>query len=135
MNPLLIPTAGLLIAAAGFRSDLLELQGTWVLVSREVGGKLESEDEIKGRGDKIRVKGGTLYTERGGRVSRIGTFTLRTGETPKAIALTIPDASRDGATATLWGIYELEDDTLRICLSQPGDVKTVLTYEREKARP
>jgi uncharacterized protein (TIGR03067 family) len=97
------------------REELDKLKGTWGLVSSETDGNKASADEIK----KIKlVFAGATLTVRQGDKSAESDVVLRPDKKPKQIDL-IPGDGPDKAK-TVPGIYELDDDNLKLCLSKPG---------------
>ena len=115
MNSLLILTATLVTTA----DDLGEFQGTWVLVSRKVAG--EEETITRWTRFKLIFEGDTVIAQRQGMTVPFGRYRLDPKQKPKAYDQMIDDASLDGGSVTLRGIYELDGDTLRLCISRPGD--------------
>jgi uncharacterized protein (TIGR03067 family) len=94
------------------RSDKDKLQGSWVAVSGEVGGKKVPEEFVQKcqviiAGDKITLMG-LVKGEKEKGVE--GTFRLDPATKPKAIDISL--TNREDAL----GIYELERDTLKLCL-------------------
>jgi uncharacterized protein (TIGR03067 family) len=97
------------------RSDLQELQGTWQLTSFENGTKVKQE--VK---DRTLFVGANLYVSRdGAKVSQIGTLRLATGRTPRSIDVVVRKGEHEDST--MLGIYELKDDTLKVCFDAQGD--------------
>ena len=94
------------------KSDKDKLQGSWVAVSGEVGGKKAPEEFVQKcqviiAGDKITLTG----LVRGEKEKGVeGTFKLDPATKPKAIDISL--TNREDAL----GIYELDRDTLKICL-------------------
>jgi uncharacterized protein (TIGR03067 family) len=96
------------------KTDLDRLQGTWVMASLEVDGKLVPEEKIKGttltiKGDKYIVK----VKDKTHEVS----FKLDAKQNPRHMDMYFPDGK--DAPKLAKGIYELKGDTLRICRAQP----------------
>jgi RNA polymerase sigma-70 factor (ECF subfamily) len=94
------------------KSDKEKLQGRWVAVSGEVGGKKVPEEfvqncQIRIAGDKITLTG-LVKGEKDKGVE--GTFKLDPAAKPKAIDLSL--TNREDAL----GIYELDRDSLKLCL-------------------
>jgi RNA polymerase sigma factor (sigma-70 family) len=94
------------------KSDKDKLQGTWVAVSGEAGGKKAPDEFIQKcqvviAGDKITLAG----LVRGEKEKGVeGTFKLDPATKPKAIDIGL--TNREDAL----GIYEVAGDTLKICL-------------------
>src|SRR5262249_42661768 len=112
------------------------LQGAWKAVSYEVDG----------RDDVIILPETFTFTFKGDTfsfpwldVKIAGTFKIDSAKKPKVIDLSTEDAKGMGRH----GIYELEDDTLKLCFGEerPKEFKTkpdsggwILVLKREKER-
>jgi RNA polymerase sigma-70 factor (ECF subfamily) len=102
--------------AAKAPDDKEKLQGTWVGVEGERNGeKAAAEDARK---FKLIVKGDRITINPDGE-NRVSTFKLDPTQKPKAIDLTPQDGPAKGQTVP--GIYSLEGDTLKLCVSN-GEV-------------
>jgi uncharacterized protein (TIGR03067 family) len=93
------------------KSDKDDIQGTWVFVSAEEGGKAVPEDELKKfemvfASDKVKFP---IKQE----VKELG-YKLDPARKPKQIDIAF------GETETAEGIYELDGDKLKVCLTKPG---------------
>jgi uncharacterized protein (TIGR03067 family) len=99
----------------GMKDDAQKLQGTWQFVSLEVEGAKMPAAALAG--SEITIRGDTFVTTSPGAVDK-GTFTLDTGKKPRTIDFTFTEGPEKGMTT--WGIYELDGDTLRVCLSLRG---------------
>jgi uncharacterized protein (TIGR03067 family) len=102
------------LSAAGPADDKEKLQGTWKVVSVELGGKGNEElklDRLMFDGDKVRVVG----TGRG--QEEEGTFKLDPAKSPKTIDIQTLGSKQQ----PVLGIYQLEDHNLKLCLGRPGD--------------
>jgi uncharacterized protein (TIGR03067 family) len=136
-RPLWVALAtSLLVAADTPKTDQDRIQGAWVMVARETNGQADDPASFKKQatlvfeGDKVIVKMGT-------RSADLGSFTLDPTKTPKFYNRTYPDGT------PRYGIYELEGDTLKICIAdlgkerpttfatKPGDGTSLLIYKRE----
>lgn len=100
------------------KKDLDDLQGTWRLVSREKDGKADTSEAIKdvlmaNSGDKFSFKGAAS-----GAGALKGTFKVDATKKPRAMDRMPTDGPQKGKT--LLGIYLLEGDTLKICVSIAG---------------
>jgi uncharacterized protein (TIGR03067 family) len=136
-------TAGLAFAADAkddaTKKDEQKFNGTWKAVSIEYDGKEVPKDAV----DKVTltVKGEDYtFTRADGAIK--GTHKLDASKTPKTI-----DAVRsegDGKDKPLLGIYELTDDTYKVCfappdgerptefVSKPGSKQRLIVMKREK---
>jgi uncharacterized protein (TIGR03067 family) len=145
LRALLIVAAALLVAADAkddaVKKDKEALQGTWKPVAREKNGKLESEKDPELAKTRFVFKGDKLIEQEGKNEDEY-TFTIDPTQKPKAIDLSLK--VRDEVLINK-GIYELDGDTLRICLATNPDAsrptkfetkqgsKTVMgTFKREK---
>ncbi len=92
--------------------DLDRLQGTWSIVSLEMDGQ-----KMSGGGGQIVVRGDRFTTlAMGARYE--GTVVVRETSSPKTFDLHFEDGPEKGNTSL--GIYELQGDTWRICLTTRG---------------
>jgi uncharacterized protein (TIGR03067 family) len=109
-------TAALLIAADdGTKTELEKFQGTWTVISYEVGGKSQP-DEIK---NTLVFSGDHWKVKRGDKVLEEGTQLLYADQKPKAMDHTITAGTDKGKTFA--GIYELEGDALKFCFAPAGE--------------
>jgi uncharacterized protein (TIGR03067 family) len=93
------------------KGDLAKLQGTWQIISMEAEGKKLPKDEYSGV--KWVFDGNKIIAVRKGERKEQGTFTLDEAKRPKQIDTTAKD---DGDV--LHGIYQLDGDDLKLCLSK-----------------
>ncbi len=111
----LLLAVGLLIAAdkKDTKPDKDKIQGSWTMVSGEAGGRPAPDEYRKNfkmtfNGDKITVKFSNDKTKE-------GTYKLDSSKTPKELTVTPSDGEKP-----LFGIYDLDGDNLKLCMSQPG---------------
>ena len=108
------------VGAAGAQDDtskkeMKKLEGTWATVSIEAAGqKVTDEDKIKTR--KLTTKG-EKYTLKVGDETVQGTIKINATKKPKTIDVKPDSGTNKGKT--LLGIYELDGDSLKICLALP----------------
>ena len=137
--------AALTIGTAGAQDDaakkeLKKLEGTWATVSIEAAGqKVTEEEKIKTRkltttGDKYRLKVGDETVQ--------GTIEINPSKKPKTIDVKPDSGNNKGKT--LLGIYELDGDSLKVCLAPAGkdrptafataaeNAQQLVVYKREK---
>ncbi len=139
----LVLAVGLSLGAVAVeaRDDGKAVQGTWVPVQAELAGKPMPEAVLKSI---------TLKTDNGKYEVTItntpesdkGTYTLDTGSDPKT--MTIKSAEGPNAGKTFLAIYELKNDTMRVCYdlsgtkhpqefkTSPGTLLYLVTYKRQK---
>jgi uncharacterized protein (TIGR03067 family) len=95
------------------KAELAKLQGEWQLVSMTRDGKEVPGERIQ---SITRVIKGDHYTLlQDGKEVFEGVMTLNPARKPKTI-----DAKQVGSEHPALGIYELEGDTQKICMAQPG---------------
>ncbi len=116
--------AVLLVLAAAVRgeepgkTDLDQMQGTWVLVSAQRDGKKLPAEEVKKT--RITIKGDTfVFPDAAGiGTSQKGTITLDPTKKPKWMdskATVGPDKGKISL-----GIYEITDNGYKVCFAPPG---------------
>jgi uncharacterized protein (TIGR03067 family) len=120
------------------KDDAKKIQGTWLPKSGELGGKPFPDEVLKTI--KLVIKDDT-YTVTVGTEPDKGTCKLDPSAKPKALDITGTDGPNKGKTIP--AIYELTDDTLRVCYNlggkdRPTEFKTkegtqlfLVTYKRE----
>ena len=91
--------------------DRISILGTWKVTYAEDSGRVTPTDALKDIRFVIEEK--TMITELGERTS-VATYRLDPSTTPKSI-----DINENGRTKP--GIYDLQGDTLRICISEHSD--------------
>ncbi len=134
---------GFLIAAdnpkeEAAKKDQGELQGAWLLRSAERDGKPVGEEKIKNV--KICFKGEKVMAKEGDKDFEM-TYKLDPTKKPPEIDITYTVGPRKGESSQ--GIYLLEGDTLKICMSRGNERPTefatrpdsslhLMVFEREK---
>jgi uncharacterized protein (TIGR03067 family) len=95
--------------------ELKALEGTWDLEQLEVAGKKTPVEELKKVGAKIEIKGDAItFASEVKKEGKKGTIRLNVSKTPREIDVD------DGKKGKELGIYELKDDTLKICTAKTG---------------
>ena len=104
-------------AAAKDDKEKNKLDGTWIMASGERDGEPAPEDFVKGF--KLIIKGEKVTVHIGDQTEE-GTFRLDNDKKPKHMTY-VPA----NGTPNRNGIYELDGDKLKICMSRPdGDRPT-----------
>jgi uncharacterized protein (TIGR03067 family) len=121
LRVLTVLAVGLLLAAedAGngraARKELTKLEGTWAMVSGEQEGKKIPEDVVKTA--KLVIKG-DRHTVTVGDETFKGTHKVNPSKTPKQIDTM--DTAGPFKDKTAYGIYEVDEDGLKVCFAPPG---------------
>ncbi|MDR3633424.1 MAG: TIGR03067 domain-containing protein [Isosphaeraceae bacterium] len=123
------------------QSDLEKLQGDWKTKSFLLGGgPLPKEKQFPDR--LMTIKGDSFSEFRGGKVAVRGTLKLDSSTSPKHLNATFTQGGPTGETVR--GIYELDGDTLKVCVGTPdterpakfeslsGTKLRLIVYERKR---
>jgi uncharacterized protein (TIGR03067 family) len=125
----------------GIRKEQTNLQGTWLVVALEAGGKPIPADGLRRINLHYIFTGNKILIKRVGRPDQENTYQIDPTATPKRI-----DTKIKGGM-TVKGIYELTGDTLKLCVmtdenastqypkdfvSRPSPTTDMLTFQREK---
>ncbi len=124
-------------ASAG---DAERLQGEWLLASVEIHGKTLPASAGKG-GSIVFAKDGKVIMKDPGKPDKNGTYKIDAGKTPKQLDLILVKGGKDSEERK--GIYELNDDELKIGFSRfgpkgnrpdgfKGDKIVILNLKRQK---
>ena len=92
------------------KEDLEKLEGTWKIVGYEVGGKNESEEQLKEMECKVIFKGKEFVWVEKGKEKAKGTFKIDAKPTPKHMELSVNKAGETKKPPP--GIYKLDGDKL-----------------------
>jgi uncharacterized protein (TIGR03067 family) len=137
-------TVGLLLAISQARAedkgDKEKFQGEWSLVTREENGESQKITEDNEHYAKLKIEGDKLVATFGGEDHNT-TFAIDSSKKPKTIDVTLKGGDQDGKV--MKGFYELDGDTLKICIGSPEapdrpaefkskDEVKVLTFKRVK---
>jgi uncharacterized protein (TIGR03067 family) len=96
--------------------DSKSLQGKWVPVTAQLGGQPMQDAILKTI--SMKLENGKYEVLVGEHPDR-GTYTMDTTTNPKSITVVGTEGPNQGKTFP--AIYELKDDTLRICYDLSGD--------------
>jgi uncharacterized protein (TIGR03067 family) len=112
-------TAVLIVAAPAppekDKKDEDKIQGTWAVVSIEIGGQRQTDEE--GKNLKLVIKGDAI-TVNGPDKEEKAKFKLDAAKKPRTIDITPEEKKLDGKQVL--GIYELNGDELKICYTEDG---------------
>jgi uncharacterized protein (TIGR03067 family) len=102
------------------KDELEKMQGTWTLASVEGNGQKSTDDQVKGITRTI--KGDRYEVTKDGKSLAKGTMTFDPTKTPKTLDAVVTSPAEGGGTKTVkvLGIYELDGDTMKTCLAEPG---------------
>jgi len=100
------------------RDDAKLIQGTWVPAAAELGGEKLANDHLKAM--KLTLQD-DKYTATVGSVKDVGTCKLDPAKKPKAMDIVGTEGPNKGKT--ILAIYELTDDTLKICYAFDGKTR------------
>lgn len=119
--------------------DLQKLQGTWEIARSEANGtEIASEDSV---GITVKIKDGAYEVVKNDSTDR-GRFTINPAAEPRTMDVNVETGPVAGRN--LKAIYELKDDTLRICYTVEGAERPkaftteqdsghlLITYKRKK---
>ena len=120
--------------------DGKDIQGTWLPIKAEVGGKPMGNDFLTNT--VMKLDGGKYLVTVAGSPDK-GDYTLDAGSKPKTLDITGSEGPNAGKKIPC--IYELKGNTLKICYgldgsarptefkSPPGTKYFLVTYERKKS--
>ena len=103
------------------------LQGTWTIVSSESDGRQNSESDLGRGGWKIGTS--TISTFKEGESGEELNYKLDPKQNPKSI-----DISKNNEKEKGYGIYVLEGDKLKVCVSGPSDKERPSKFEGGSGR-
>jgi uncharacterized protein (TIGR03067 family) len=101
------------------KKDHEQFQGTWTTISAEMNGDKLGDDLVQTlkfvvKGDKFDVDGPSVILQQYAK----GTFKMEATTKPKTIDVTVGEGDMKGDVVE--GIYEFDDDTLKICAKLTG---------------
>ena len=100
--------------------DKAKLKGTWNIVSFEIDGKKQRTDEELKKFLVTIDADGKITVDLDGKTIVESTSKIDPTKTPKTLDQTFTKGGGGAGKTSLW-IYELKDDTLKICATAPGD--------------
>jgi uncharacterized protein (TIGR03067 family) len=132
--------AGAVLSQGASVGDAERLQGEWSLTSVEIHGKTLPASGGKG-GSIVFAKDGKVILKDPGKLDKSGTYKIDSGKSPKQLDLILVKGGNDGEERR--GIYELNDDELKIGFSKygpkgnrpdgfKGDKIVILNLKRQK---
>jgi uncharacterized protein (TIGR03067 family) len=124
---LAVGLAAIIAAAQAGGGDAEKIQGTWIVVSLQDGGKQAPEKEIEGT-RLIVTKDKMTLSKPGGEEDSVG-YTLDATKKPKWVDLTTKDGKK------MLGIYELDGDNLKFCFNEKDDAKRADKFESAAGSP
>src|SRR5262249_8632881 len=122
------------------KKALAKLDGTWRAESMAVDGNKLGADDVKAY--SVTIKDGKYSAKMGNDVYNEGTLKIDPAKKPGT--LDVMPSKGDNEGKTMQGIFELDGDTLKICLSQPdgdrpkefaseaGTGRLYVVYKRQK---
>jgi uncharacterized protein (TIGR03067 family) len=148
-----IPTIGFVLACLSFLSaaeddkqaaikrDRKKYEGSWRVVSLEINGNSAAEEDAK-KLTVINKADGTWILQSNGEKITEGTSEIDPTQKPKTIDFMATEGDQKGKIVL--GIYELSDDTRKLCYAPPGKDRpsefsapagsghTLVVFKREK---
>ena len=101
--------------AAGTPDDAKAVQGSWSPAKAELAGKAMPDAVLKSI--SLKLENGKYEVSVGGKPDN-GTYTIDPTTKPKSMSITGTDGPNKGKT--FLAIYELKNDTLRVCYDLSG---------------
>jgi uncharacterized protein (TIGR03067 family) len=114
-------------AQEALKKELQQFQGTWAIEYVDHDGHKPSPDKIKSM--KLVIAGNRLTVQ--GEKLMQSTIKLDPSKSPKTIDITYDDGPDKGKV--LQGIYELNGDGLKLCLSKPGKERPTQFVSKENS--
>lgn len=109
------------LAAAGTvpadgQDDLKKLEGTWRFVSHEMQGKAATPEQLEKM--SITFAGDKFAVSVDGKVVQAGMNKLDPAKKPAQVDAAVTEGQ--GKDTTMLGIYELKEDTMKVCFDLQG---------------
>lgn len=108
----------------GSRRELAKLQGDWKLIAGQSAGQIMPPAVITNFSMSVKD---SMYEFRNSEETERGTMTLDPGKKPTQVDILISDGSFKGQKQL--GIYELNGNKIKFCLSMPDDPKRPEKFE------
>lgn len=99
------------------KKDRKKYEGTWRVTSLEINGNKSSEDDAKKITVVNKPEGAWILQVDGGKITE-GTSEIDPTKNPKTIDFMETEGDNKGRIVL--GIYELGDDTRKLCYGEPG---------------
>ncbi len=96
--------------------EFKKFRGNWTFKSVKAGGKKLPAEPFKGR--TVTFDGDKYFVKRGDKVEEVATLKLDPSKSPKTLDVRVTDGPNKGAV--MLGIYEFDDDTLKVCFDPKG---------------
>lgn len=142
----LLTAIGTMASAGDSNDDLIEkdhklIEGTWNVVTLEVGGNKANDEDAK-KVTVVNGSDGTWSVRSEGKEIVKGTSTIYPTQKPRIIDFTPTEGDRKGEVHL--GIYELNENTRKLCFAPPGKPRPtefstangseniLVTFERDK---
>lgn len=125
------------------KKDRKRIEGTWKVVTLEIGGKKSSDEDVRKLTVVNSIDGSWSLRSEGKEISK-GITVIDPIKQPRTIDFTPTEGGGKGNLHL--GIYELNEKTRRLCftppgqsrptefVSQPGTEQILVTFEREVAK-
>lgn len=122
------------------KKERAKMAGTWKVVSWEEDGKKQHTDEVVGKLLVTIDADGKITVDLDGKRIVESTSKIDPTKTPKTLDQTFTKGGGGEGKTSLW-IYELKDDTLKICATAPGEPRptefkgnTLQVWKRQKGK-
>jgi uncharacterized protein (TIGR03067 family) len=101
------------------RDELQHFQGTWQVTAWEEDGKAILDRQMKER--TVFFGGNVFIFRRGEKVHQAGAVQLDPSKSPRTMNMSVKEG--DGKDGVMLGIYEFENDTLKLCFDPAGQTR------------
>jgi uncharacterized protein (TIGR03067 family) len=123
---------GLVMTARGQEGGAKKskLEGTWKVTSVMEKGKEKGPED-----HTMIISGDTLTVKKGDEVVFKGTFKRDKTKKPREIDVTVTEGPEKVKGKVAKGIYELKDDTLKLCANHPGEEQRPTEFSAPENSP